>query len=209
MPAAPAAAGTQRLMPALALRPLLLACPVPPCPAGRWPARPPRAPHRQHRHRPLGELQPQGLRFNDAIDEAVLKPVATAYRDVVPQLVRTGVSNVLGNIGDIWSAANHLLQGKLHPAWRWACASSPTPSSAWAACSTWPPRWAWTLHLRRLRPDAGPLGRGQRALPGAALPGPQHLARQRLPGGGPQRQQPGAAAVSHEPYGPQCPPWNC
>ena len=52
--------------------------------------------------------------FNDAVDEAVLKPVATAYRDVVPELVRTGVSNVLGNIGDIWSAANHLLQGKIH-----------------------------------------------------------------------------------------------
>lgn len=51
--------------------------------------------------------------FNDAIDQAVLKPVAEAYRDVVPQLVRTGVSNVLGNIGDVWSAANHLLQGKL------------------------------------------------------------------------------------------------
>lgn len=51
--------------------------------------------------------------FNDAIDEAVLKPVATAYRDVVPQIVRTGVSNVLGNLGDVWSAANHLLQGKL------------------------------------------------------------------------------------------------
>lgn len=51
--------------------------------------------------------------FNDAIDTAVLKPVATAYRDYVPQIVRTGVSNVLGNIGDIWSAANHLLQGKL------------------------------------------------------------------------------------------------
>ncbi len=51
--------------------------------------------------------------FNDAVDEAVLKPVATAYRDAVPQLVRTGVSNVLGNIGDAWSAANHLLQGKL------------------------------------------------------------------------------------------------
>jgi len=51
--------------------------------------------------------------FNDMIDEAVLKPVATAYRDVVPQIVRTGVNNVLGNIGDIWSAANHLLQGKL------------------------------------------------------------------------------------------------
>lgn len=52
--------------------------------------------------------------FNEALDEAVLKPVATAYRTIVPQLVRTGVSNVLGNIGDLWSAANHLLQGKIH-----------------------------------------------------------------------------------------------
>ena len=51
--------------------------------------------------------------FNDAVDEAVLKPVATAYRNAVPQLLRTGVSNFFGNIGDIWSAANHLLQGKL------------------------------------------------------------------------------------------------
>ncbi len=51
--------------------------------------------------------------FNDAVDNAVVRPVATAYRDVVPQLVRTGVSNFLGNIGDVWSAANHLLQGKV------------------------------------------------------------------------------------------------
>ena len=52
--------------------------------------------------------------FNERVDELVLKPVATAYRDVVPALVRQGVSNVLGNIGDVWSAANHLLQGKVH-----------------------------------------------------------------------------------------------
>lgn len=52
--------------------------------------------------------------FNEAVDEAVLKPVATAYRDVVPELVRTGIGNVLGNIGDVWSAANLLLQGKVH-----------------------------------------------------------------------------------------------
>ncbi|MCE2915324.1 MAG: VacJ family lipoprotein [Rubrivivax sp.] len=50
--------------------------------------------------------------FNDAIDRAVLEPVAKAYRDVVPQIVRTGISNVLGNIGDVWSAANQFLQGK-------------------------------------------------------------------------------------------------
>jgi phospholipid-binding lipoprotein MlaA len=50
--------------------------------------------------------------FNDAVDKAVLRPVAEGYRDAVPQLVRTGVSNVLGNVGDAWSAVNHFLQGK-------------------------------------------------------------------------------------------------
>ncbi|MBA4176335.1 MAG: ABC transporter [Leptothrix sp. (in: Bacteria)] len=50
--------------------------------------------------------------FNEAVDEAVLKPVAETYRDVVPKLVRTGVDNVLGNFGDFWSTANHFMQGK-------------------------------------------------------------------------------------------------
>lgn len=51
--------------------------------------------------------------FNDTLDEAVLKPVAQAYRDTVPELVRSGVSNFFGNIGDVWSTVNHFLQGKL------------------------------------------------------------------------------------------------
>jgi phospholipid-binding lipoprotein MlaA len=50
--------------------------------------------------------------FNEGLDKAVLKPVATGYKAVVPQLVRTGVSNVFGNISDGWSAINQLLQGK-------------------------------------------------------------------------------------------------
>jgi phospholipid-binding lipoprotein MlaA len=51
--------------------------------------------------------------FNDAIDNAVLKPVATAYRDYVPEVVRAGVGNFLGNFSDAWSTVNHLLQGKV------------------------------------------------------------------------------------------------
>jgi len=51
--------------------------------------------------------------FNEGLDEALIKPAAKAYRDAVPALVRTGVSNVFGNINDAWSAANHLLQGKV------------------------------------------------------------------------------------------------
>lgn len=55
-------------------------------------------------------------RFNDAVDDAVLRPVATAYRDHLPRPLRTGVGNFFGNLDDGWSAVNHLLQGKLEPA---------------------------------------------------------------------------------------------
>ena len=48
--------------------------------------------------------------FNDAVDEALLKPVATVYRDVAPDPVRTGVSNFFGNLRDVWSAVNAALQ---------------------------------------------------------------------------------------------------
>ena len=51
--------------------------------------------------------------FHDTVDTAVVKPVAQAYIDVVPELIRTGVSNVFNNIEDLISAVNDLLQGKL------------------------------------------------------------------------------------------------
>ncbi len=51
-------------------------------------------------------------RFNDGVDEAVLKPVATAYQNVTPRRVRTGVSNFFGNLGDLWSSVNSALQLK-------------------------------------------------------------------------------------------------
>lgn len=50
--------------------------------------------------------------FNEAVDDAVLRPVAEVYRDHVPSLVRTGVGNFFGNLRDVWSTANHFLQGK-------------------------------------------------------------------------------------------------
>lgn len=51
-------------------------------------------------------------RFNDGVDEAVLKPVATAYKAALPQPVRTGVGNFFGNLGDVWSFINNVLQVK-------------------------------------------------------------------------------------------------
>jgi len=50
--------------------------------------------------------------FNDAVDGAVLKPVAKGYRAVLPGFVRSGVSNFFSNIEDVWTCVNDLLQGK-------------------------------------------------------------------------------------------------
>lgn len=49
-------------------------------------------------------------RFNDVVDDAVMRPVAVAYEKVVPQLLRTGVSNFFNNLTDVWSFANSVLQ---------------------------------------------------------------------------------------------------
>lgn len=50
--------------------------------------------------------------FNDKLDNAIVAPLARGYEAVVPELLRTGVSNFFGNFGDAWSAINQALQGK-------------------------------------------------------------------------------------------------
>ena len=51
------------------------------------------------------------FRFNDKLDEAALKPAAQAYSHL-PSFVQTGVSNFFGNLADVWTSINELLQGK-------------------------------------------------------------------------------------------------
>jgi len=51
--------------------------------------------------------------FNEKLDSAVMKPVATAYRTVTPTPVRTWIGNFFGNLQDPWIAVNSLLQGKI------------------------------------------------------------------------------------------------
>ncbi|MED5598753.1 MlaA family lipoprotein [Janthinobacterium sp. P210006] len=52
------------------------------------------------------------FKFNDTVDQVALKPAATAYKTVTPSFVQTGVGNFFGNLSDVWSAVNNLLQGK-------------------------------------------------------------------------------------------------
>lgn len=51
--------------------------------------------------------------FNDGVDKAFIKPVAQAYRAVLPQPVRSGVRNFFANLQDPWIGVNNLLQGKV------------------------------------------------------------------------------------------------
>jgi len=61
---------------------------------------------------PYEKFNRQMFAFNDAIDRVALKPAASAYKDVLPTFVQTGISNFFGNLSDLWSGANNLMQGK-------------------------------------------------------------------------------------------------
>src|SRR5262249_55558524 len=51
--------------------------------------------------------------FNDAVDAAVARPIATVYHDYVPSPLRTYTRNFFSNIGDIFIGVNNILQGKV------------------------------------------------------------------------------------------------
>ncbi|MTI63382.1 VacJ family lipoprotein [Methylophaga sp.] len=57
-------------------------------------------------------------KFNDAVDTAVLKPVARGYDAVVPAPISQGVSNFFSNLNDITVIINDLFQGKFYQAYR-------------------------------------------------------------------------------------------
>ena len=61
---------------------------------------------------PLEPLNRSVYSFNEGLDRAVLKPVATAYQNVTPSPVRTGVTNFFENLSDAWSFVNNVLQAK-------------------------------------------------------------------------------------------------
>jgi phospholipid-binding lipoprotein MlaA len=65
-----------------------------------------------HPRDPMEPLNRAVFGFNEAVDQAVLRPTATAYDTVVPDLARAGISNFFANIGDAWSVVNNALQGK-------------------------------------------------------------------------------------------------
>ncbi|MBX6393582.1 MAG: VacJ family lipoprotein [Burkholderiales bacterium] len=62
---------------------------------------------------PIEPVNRAVFEFNDTVDRAVLKPVARGYKAVLPEPVRTGISNFFSNLRDPWIGLNQLLQGKV------------------------------------------------------------------------------------------------
>ena len=51
--------------------------------------------------------------INDFADRILVRPVAVAYRKVIPRFARRGVGNAFSNLEDVGNAVNNMLQGKV------------------------------------------------------------------------------------------------
>ncbi len=114
---------------------------------------------------------------NDGFDKAVLKPVAQAYRAVLPQPVRTGVRNFFGNLQDPWHGINNLLQGKVEDGltdwFRFATNSTIGLGGVMDVAST----MRMTKHNEDFGQTLGRLGLRERPLPRVAAVRSEHSSR--------------------------------
>lgn len=69
-------------------------------------------------HDPIEGFNRRVYRFNARFDEYVYLPVVRGYVWATPRFVRTGVSNVFSNLGDVSNLANSIVQRKVHKSMR-------------------------------------------------------------------------------------------
>jgi phospholipid-binding lipoprotein MlaA len=62
---------------------------------------------------PIEAVNAESYRITQAVDQAVIEPIAYAYRDGIPEPIRDGLGNVVRNLGEPSNALNFLLQGKV------------------------------------------------------------------------------------------------
>lgn len=61
---------------------------------------------------PLEPLNRKFYAINNVLDTYIMRPVAKGYVDVVPEFLRTGVHNILGNLDTPVLLSNDMLEGK-------------------------------------------------------------------------------------------------
>lgn len=106
--------GERRIRAVAAVLGLALGC----CGCAAKPAATPTASQVDPDNDPAEPVNRAIFKANVAVDHAVIKPVAQAYVDHVPDAVRQGVHNVVQNLKEPAVAVNDLLQGKVGKAWQ-------------------------------------------------------------------------------------------
>ncbi|HEY6925417.1 MAG TPA: MlaA family lipoprotein [Steroidobacteraceae bacterium] len=71
------------------------------------------APAKKDPRDPWERMNRGSYKFTNAVDKAVLRPIAHGYQNVTPHFVRTGVSNFFDNLGYPLVIVNDLLQFRL------------------------------------------------------------------------------------------------
>ena len=61
---------------------------------------------------PLQPLNRQIFAVNDALDRAIVRPIAVEYKEKIPSPIRDSYSGFRKNLGDPWNAVNQLIQGR-------------------------------------------------------------------------------------------------
>lgn len=61
---------------------------------------------------PLQPLNRQIFAVNDALDRAVVRPIAVEYKEKIPSPIRDSYSGFRKNLGEPWNAVNQLIQGR-------------------------------------------------------------------------------------------------
>lgn len=95
---------------------------------------------------PLEPVNRVIYKFNDAVDKAVVKPIAQGYMAVVPTQVRYCVTNVFGNIGDAPTSLNNLLQGKIKEAGSDMCRVAINSTIGIFGCFDVASKWGFEKH---------------------------------------------------------------
>ena len=61
---------------------------------------------------PLQPLNRQIFAVNDALDRAIVRPIAVEYKEKIPSPIRDSYSGFRKNLGEPWNAVNQLIQGR-------------------------------------------------------------------------------------------------
>jgi len=98
---------------------------------------------------PADPLEPANrviYQFNDTVDKFLFKPIAQGYKAILPTQLRYCVSNAFGNVADVPTSLNDLLQGKFRDSGTDLCRVAINSTVGFFGCFDIASRWGFDKH---------------------------------------------------------------